>query len=200
MHEDCPWTSVHAAEADLAAATRNLIDGDLIAVCGKIFSIYEYDAAVDVGYCPNSDSEYKELQRLQDHCQRLLDPCLGYVADEEDALTILHKRLAASPSDKTLNLSLGLILSRSDEAERRRQAHQILEKLARANQIPRAEGYGALARLRQEAGDVQGAQAALSTCRKRTRRQGICPQPDELSTREPPIPPPPPAPLRIPIF
>lgn len=203
LHPPFPWKSLPEADRNVVAAVQNLADGDLTPVCEKIFSIYYFsNDTFDVGYFPSTPRETREVDRFQEHCQRILYPCLGLISSEQSVLSILHERLKYEPGDAALNLSLGLILSRSQAEEERRHALEILDRLAQANQVSRAEGYAALARLRHEAGSAKGALAALEKCRQRTRRPQVCPRPTELSTRQPHIPPPPPLAEenRIPVF
>lgn len=194
LHPAKRFETVAEGERIVDQAKRNLADGELVSPCGKLLEIYDFSRdGFDIGYFPQTQREGSEADRFQDHCQRLLEVCLGYYFDEGNALFIARERLKSPPASDALKLSLGLILSRSDKTEERREAHEVLERLAQQGKVPRAEGYAALARLRHQAGDEKGTQAALAACRARTRRQGVCPSPAELLQPQPHLPTPSPS-------
>jgi hypothetical protein len=74
----------------------------------------------------------------------------------------LRMLVSANADSDAAKTDLGEVLARAPET--RGEARQILEGLASRNAVGTAEGWAALARLRQDAGDTNGAAVASRTC------------------------------------
>lgn len=168
-----PNISPAEARQLLARGRQRLHDGDLSAICDDInenFLSNQDRFAVGGMYAPYPEWLHDGLYELLYVCEGLSER--GVFDIEELRMRASHERGALAAVAK---LGLALRLCRSAQPEDRREARKLLEVLARAKKMLRAEGYAALARLRTEAGDVLGAEAALRLCRAATRRQGLCP-------------------------
>jgi hypothetical protein len=85
------------------------------------------------------------------------------------ALRELDKSRKGDPGART---ELAEALAHVDAS--RAEARQILEELASKDLITSPDGYGALAKLREGAGDEAGRRAALERCRSMTHGAGVC--------------------------
>jgi hypothetical protein len=65
-----------------------------------------------------------------------------------------------------------------------KRSRQMLEDLAKRDLMPDAYAYRTLARLRNSAGEGEGAKQALARCRKMTKRKAICSLEDPKSSRK----------------
>lgn len=90
----------------------------------------------------------------------------------DEAIGTLRSLLKADRKNPWLRSRLGEALSHT--ARGASEARRILEDLAKLDLIVDAEGYAALARLRQAATDASGAQAALARCQLMTQRPALC--------------------------
>lgn len=184
-----PSISFEEARSVLTTGNKNLRDGDLTRPCARMLYCYTFsndNFGIGFGH-PETKRELRVYDYYYDGFQRLFPTCLGYTSGGNGAEYMLRSRLQDGAKQPAYRESLGLVLSRSDEADKRKEARTFLEALALRREILRAEGYAALARLRYEAGEEKGALMALATCRTKTRRSGVCPETTELSTRQPKI-------------
>lgn len=101
----------------------------------------------------------------------------GVTAEEKSAnidwaittLRALNKARAKAPS---LQTDLGEALAKVDKHHA--EALKILGGLADKDLITSAQGYAALARLREAAGDKEGTAAALKRCESMAKSPGVC--------------------------
>jgi predicted Zn-dependent protease len=104
----------------------------------------------------------------------------GAADDLDNAISVLREQLAADTASPWLKTRLAEALSRTRRGSR--EARSLLEQLAKADLIVDAEGYATLARLRKQAGDGEGATAALARCTSMTKKAEVC--------SDEPLPPP----------
>lgn len=105
------------------------------------------------------------------------DTWLGKSAEDKQsnlrfAVAVLERASKLEPGDPAAQTELAEALARLDE--RRGEARQLLEKLAKKDLIATPEGYAALASLRQSGGDTQGQLAALKRCQAMSQNPAIC--------------------------
>ena len=81
-------------------------------------------------------------------------------------ITTIKKNDPASETD------LAEALSHLDDGKK--EAREILERLAKSDLITSPEGYAALAQLRAEAGDSKGQKLAMQRCEKMARSAAVC--------------------------
>lgn len=112
----------------------------------------------------------------------------GGQPERQEAITRLRGWQAGKPEDPWLQTRIAEALSRA--ADGFKEAGEILERLVKRDLIVDPEGFAALARTRQAAGDAQGAAAALSRCKAMATRPALCTA--ALPTLKP-IPPRPPS-------
>lgn len=105
----------------------------------------------------------------------------GGQADIDDAITVLRQQTKDSPKNPWLKVRLAEALSHN--AKGTKEAVKILEPLAKEDLIVDAEGFATLARLRRQAGNAEGATAALERCKAMAKQPSLC--------SDAPLPPPP---------
>jgi hypothetical protein len=93
-------------------------------------------------------------------------------ANLEWAVSTLRDIDKAKKSDPSSQTDLAEALSRVDGG--REEARTILEDLAKKDLITSPEGYAALARLRERAGDDAGRRAAIERCRSMAHGDAVC--------------------------
>jgi hypothetical protein len=96
----------------------------------------------------------------------------GRAKNIEWAVRQLRLRAGASPKVAAYRVDLGEALEVN--AENRAEAKQILEALMVDKLAATAHAYAALARLRGDSGDHEGAESALKECKVRNRQEGVC--------------------------
>ncbi len=84
----------------------------------------------------------------------------------------LRKLHAAKKDDVSVETDLAEALSKVDT--HKKEAREILERLAKKDLVASPEGYAALARLRKEAGDSKGTKLALKRCEEMASSDAIC--------------------------
>lgn len=88
------------------------------------------------------------------------------------AVNALRKVNEIKTDDPAAQTELAEALARVETG--RKEARDILEKLAKADLIATPEGYAALAELRADAGDESGKTAALTRCEAMADDDGVC--------------------------
>lgn len=112
----------------------------------------------------------------------------GDASEVENAIREFRVGLTGAPENPWLKTRLAEGLSRTKEG--RKEAKEILEKLAQQDLIADAEGFATLARLRRLDGDVPGAVRWLERCKAVATRPPVC---SSAELPPPPIPIPPPS-------
>jgi hypothetical protein len=111
--------------------------------------------------------------QLPDYIQ---DGWLGADAEErttnlEYSISVLRK-MNSIKSDAKVESELAEALAQVDS--HKKEAREILERLAKKDLVPSAEAYAALAKLRGQDGDKQGEKVAIEHCSKMTKTPGMC--------------------------
>jgi predicted Zn-dependent protease len=78
----------------------------------------------------------------------------------------------AKKDDAALETDLAEALSKVDS--HKKEARQMLERLAKKDLVATPEGYAALARLRSESGDAAGTKLALKRCEAMADADAVC--------------------------
>lgn len=84
----------------------------------------------------------------------------------------LRKLASTKKDDAALETDLAEALSKVDG--HKKEARQILERLAKKDLVATPEGYAALARLRSDSGDAAGTKLALKRCEAMADADAVC--------------------------
>lgn len=88
------------------------------------------------------------------------------------AVQSLREIDAKRPNDPSLQADLGEALSKTPTGQK--EAQKILQGLAQKDLMGSPHAYAALAKLRSQSGDQEGAQAAIKRCEEMSKTPGIC--------------------------
>jgi hypothetical protein len=93
-------------------------------------------------------------------------------ANLEWSVSQLRTLHASKQDDTSVETDLAEALSKVDA--HKKEAREILERLAKKDLVASPEGYAALARLRKQAGDSAGTKLALKRCEAMAEKNAVC--------------------------